>query len=92
MCEVVFSAKILNDLGLLMTQKQEFEGAKRYFVEALKVLAPSSTTNGNAHLEAVINQNLGAVFNFQLKFDEAIKRHTKAKHLYGKYFDLISHI
>jgi len=83
----LFSAKILNDLGLWSTQKQDFVEAKKYFIEALQVLESASINNGNTHLEAVIHQNLGAILNFQLKFDEAIKHHKKAKTLYGKHFE-----
>ena len=83
--EFVFSAKILNDLGLLMTQKQKFVEAKKYFIEALDVLDSSCITNDNTHLKAVINQNLGAVLNFTKDFYKAIQRHTKAKNCYGKH-------
>ena len=79
---LIISAKILNDLGLLMTQTQHLADAMSYFEKALEDVIKANSRN--KQLEAVIRQNLGAAYNFNGDFQRSLVYHKKAQKLYGK--------
>jgi tetratricopeptide (TPR) repeat protein len=74
------SGGIFNDLGLLFTQLQKYDKAKKCFEEAL----PLAQSSGEKKKEAVIRQNLGAAYNFIGEYQRAISFHKSAADMYGK--------
>jgi tetratricopeptide (TPR) repeat protein len=76
----IISGSIFNDLGLLFTQLQKYDKAKKCFEEAL----PLAQSSGEKKKEAVIRQNLGAAYNFIGEYQRAISFHKSAADMYGK--------
>ncbi|XP_052796088.1 tetratricopeptide repeat protein 24-like isoform X4 [Mya arenaria] len=76
------AGKVLNDLGLVFTQVQEYNHATTCFEKAHEMIQMSHTSNNQ--LRAVILQNLGAAYNFTCDFQRAIKYHEDAADIYAK--------
>lgn len=65
-----------------MTQLQKYDKAREYFEKALEFI--NNAQRENKGVEAVVNQNLGAAYNFVGDFQRAIKHHEDARKLFGK--------
>lgn len=72
---------ILNDLGLIFTQRQKYDRAVSCFESALPMVEGPS---GDGKQLAVIFQNLGATFNFLGNYQRAVEYHEKAADMYAK--------
>lgn len=77
-----FLGTILNDLGLIFTQRQKYDRAVSCFESALPMVEGPS---GDGKQLAVIFQNLGATFNFLGNYQRAVEYHEKAADMYGTY-------
>ncbi len=77
----VVAGRLYNELGLTYTQCHEFAKAAMCFELAL----PSSRgPEAERKQEAVILQNLGAVYNSLGDYQRAVQFHRKAAALHGK--------
>ena len=72
-----FSGKLYNELGLLYTQCGQYRDAEACFNLALAPVEKDKRT------EAVVNQNLGAIYNCLGRFEEAIKTFELAATAHG---------
>ncbi|XP_074651471.1 uncharacterized protein LOC141906154 [Tubulanus polymorphus] len=73
--------KVYNDLGLTYTQCGEFEKACQSFELALPLSRGSS---GDRKREAVLLQNIGAIYNSLGDYQKAVEMHEKAIELHGE--------
>ncbi|KAL4217055.1 tetratricopeptide repeat [Mactra antiquata] len=80
--ECLEAAKILNDIGLAFTLIHKYDKARVCFEKAEERLLCSHIHQ--AQLEAVIKQNLGAVYNFIGEYQRAVKFHEDSILIYGK--------
>lgn len=85
-----YSGNVLNDLGLLMTQLQKYDKATEYFEKALEFL--NNAQRENKRIKAVLNQNLGAAYNFVGDFQRAIKHHEDGRKLFGNQIFCIMYL
>ena len=76
----LLSGRLYNDLGLIFTQCHNFTNAAHCFEQAVSVF--HGTSQGSKE-EAVVLQNLGAVYNSLGAYDKALKLHESAASLHG---------
>ena len=76
------TGKIYNELGLLYTQSTDYDHAQTCFEMALPL---SRGPNGDKRQEAVILQNLGAVYNSIGDYQRSLGFHESAAALHGNY-------
>ncbi|KAL4227556.1 tetratricopeptide repeat [Mactra antiquata] len=80
--ECLEAAKILNDIGLAFILIHKYDKARVCFEKAEERLLCSHIHQ--ARLEAVIKQNLGAVYNFIGEYQRAVKFHEDSILIFGK--------
>ena len=73
--------KVYNDIGLLYSGLNSYQNAAECFELALPLMQTSDNDNA---LEAVLQQNLGAVYNQLKEFGKSMECHRKAVSLHGK--------
>ncbi|ELT87183.1 hypothetical protein CAPTEDRAFT_221882 [Capitella teleta] len=73
--------KVYIELGLLYSQCRDYSKASTCFELALPL---SRGPHGNKGQQAVIEQNLGAVYNFLGDFKQAVNYHETASHLHAE--------
>lgn len=73
--------KVYNDIGLLYSGLKSYQNAAECFELALPLVR---TNDNDTALEAVLQQNLGAVYNQLKEFNKSMECHRKAVSLHGK--------
>ncbi|XP_060560965.1 tetratricopeptide repeat protein 24-like [Ruditapes philippinarum] len=72
----MFAGKVLNDLGIVLTQLHEYETALTCFKKAVEHIRNSHESD--FCIEATVLQNIGALYNFKDEYRRSIEFHKEA--------------